>query len=120
MDSWVIFGVCFILSGTIVTCFSIWSRLCALQRRATDAKQPSQPFEERLRLLETRVKAVETEWDQTYEQLRRAVGRASRDRALDLRGAAVSRDSGPQAGIAGQSRSDLLRRHREQTVLTPQ
>ena len=75
--------------------------------------------ESRIRKLEGAVKALELDWENVYEQLKRQVGRVTRTEAWD-------QGKGGNAGKAAVAsstivppvvlrRSDLLRRHNEQT-----
>jgi hypothetical protein len=70
----------------------------------------SQPVATDARGLEVRMKHIELEWEEVFDQLRRKQGRISKVEALDR-----PRTPIVEQMVPAMTRGDLLRRHREQT-----
>lgn len=94
MDSWVIVSLGLLVAGCGLWSIAIvWhmkgSRPSTTSRRQTGPSTGSTETgigtstDERLRLLETQVRSLELEWQDTYSKLSRLAGRVAKTKALD-------------------------------------
>ncbi len=80
----------------------------AAQMRAMDS-EAGETVQTRLRQLEQRIKAVEMEWENTYAQLKRTLGRVVKEKGLDKPDPTIVDAETPPTPL---TRADVLRRSR--------
>lgn len=71
-------------------------------------------LEPRLRRLEQSVKSIEVEWETVFQQLKRAIGRVTKTEALERGRADQGGASAPLDSSRPLTRSEVMRRFREQ------
>jgi len=115
----VLAGVVLLCLGLAVAAVFFWLKFSTIRnlnstRAAVDRATvgaSDEGVQTRLRTLEQRLKAVEMEWENTYAQLKRTLGRVLKEKGVD--GEKVATVPNDEAA-APLTRADVLRRSRGQ------
>jgi len=110
-------GLIFGCLALALGCVFFWQKFSTIKNlnstRAAQARvlegDAYSTLDQRLRTLDQRLKAVEMEWENTFAQLKRMMGRISKEKNVDQGAAALET---PADSAQPLTRADVLRRSR--------
>ncbi len=110
-------GLIFGCLAVTISCVILWQKLSTIKNlnstRAAQARvlegDVAGTLDTRLRQLDQRLKAVEMEWENTFQQLKRMMGRIAKEKNVDAGAAATET---VEASAQPLTRADVLRRSR--------